>query len=167
MPKKALVSIGELARRMGVATSALRYYERLGLLSPTDRSPQGRRYTPESMERVAFIHLCQDAGFTLAETGRLLDAWGDGRERDDHEPRGWRQMAERKVAELDARIAAAQQAKELVQHGLDCPHRDPDTYPNLRAALEARINGPDIENHSNGGADGSACHSGSHPPERG
>lgn len=139
MPKEQLVPIGELARRTGVATSALRYYERIGLLSPASRDGQGRRYTPESAERVAFIRLCQDAGFTLAETGCLLDAWGDGREPDDREPRGWRQLAERKVAELDERIADAQRAKDLVQHGLDCPHPDPDTCPNFHAALKARL----------------------------
>jgi DNA-binding transcriptional MerR regulator len=147
MTKDALVPIGELARSTGVATSALRYYERLGLLSHAELSSQGRRYTPESAERVAFIRLCQDAGFTLAETGRLLDAWGGGREPGDREPRGWRQLAERKVAELDDRIADAQRAKELVQHGLDCPHRDPNTCPNFRAALEARLNASDPECH--------------------
>ncbi|WP_129662792.1 MerR family transcriptional regulator [Phytoactinopolyspora endophytica] len=139
MPKADdLVPIGKLARRTGVATSALRYYERLGLLSPAELGNQGRRYTPESAERVAFIRLCQDAGFTLAETGRILEAWG-------REGRGWRQQAQRKVAELDARISDAQRAREMIQHALDCPHRDPNTCPNFRSALQARLNIPDLK----------------------
>ena len=135
MPKEDLVPIGELARNTGVAASALRYYERIGLLSPEERVGQGRRfYSAGSAERVALIRLCQDAGFTLSETGQLLDAWGRG-------PRGWAQLFERKIAELDARIADAQRAKDLVQHALECPHSDPQACPNFRSALEARLNG--------------------------
>jgi DNA-binding transcriptional MerR regulator len=136
MPKEDLVPIGELARRTGVAASALRYYERIGLLSPAERVGQGRRlYAAGGAERVALIRLCQDAGFTLAETARLLAAWGQGRE-------GWGQLFERKIAELDARIADAQRAKDLVRHALECPHRDPQTCPNFRSALEARLTAP-------------------------
>ena len=132
MPENGLVPIGELARRTGVATSALRYYERIGLLSPAERAGQRRRYPPSSAERVALIRLCQDAGFTLAEIGRLLDAWSRGR-------RDWGRLAERKIAELDARIADAQRAKKLITHALECPHRDLVACPNFRSALEAQL----------------------------
>jgi hypothetical protein len=67
MPENGLVPIGELARRTGVATSALRYYERIGLLSPAERAGQRRHYPPATAERVALIRLYQDAGFTLTE----------------------------------------------------------------------------------------------------
>lgn len=130
-----LMSIGELARRTGVATSALRYYERLGLLTPVERAGQQRRYASSSAERVALIRLCQDAGFTLAEIGRLLPDMRRGR-------RGWHLLAERKIAELDARIARAQQAKNLIQHGLECAHRDLFACPNFRSAVEARLTAP-------------------------
>lgn len=132
MSEKGLVPIGELARRTGVATSALRYYERLGLLSPAGRVGQRRHYPPSSAERVALIRLCQDAGFTLAEIGRLLDSWS----------RAWGRLAERKIAELDARIADAQRAKKLVKHALECPHRDLFACPNFRSALEAQFEPP-------------------------
>jgi DNA-binding transcriptional MerR regulator len=131
MPNDSLVPIGELARRAGVASSALRYYERLGLLSPAGRVGQRRHYEESSAERVALIRLCQDAGFTLAEVGRLLAASSRGR-------RAWDQIAERKIAELDARIADAQRARNLVEHALECPHRDVLACPNFRSALEAR-----------------------------
>lgn len=135
MPEKGLVPIGELARRTGVATSALRYYERIGLLSPAERVGQRRHYPPSSAERVALIRLCQDAGFTLAEIGRLLAAFSRGR-------RAWDRLAERKIAELDARIADAQRAKKLVTHALECPHRDLLACPNFRSALEAHLESP-------------------------
>ena len=127
-----LLPIGELARRTGVATSALRYYERIGLLSPAARTGQRRHYTSSSAERVALIRLYQDAGFTLDEIGRMLAAKSQGR-------RGWGDLAERKMAELDARIADAQRAKKLIQHALDCPHTDLLTCPNFRSALDAHL----------------------------
>ena len=135
MPEKGLVPIGELARRTGVATSALRYYERIGLVSPAERAGQRRHYSPSSAERVALIRLCQDAGFTLAEIGQLLAAWSRG-----HRDLG--RLGERKIAELDARIADAQRAKKLITHGLECPHRDLLACPNFRSALEAHLKRP-------------------------
>jgi DNA-binding transcriptional MerR regulator len=135
MPTNGLVPIGELARRTGVATSALRYYERIGLLSPAERAGRRRHYPPSSAERVALIRLCQDAGFTLAEIARLLAAWSRG-------SRAWGRLAERKMAELDARIADARRAKTLIKHALECPHRELLDCPNFRSALEAQLERP-------------------------
>jgi DNA-binding transcriptional MerR regulator len=132
MAHDGLMPIGELARRTGVATSALRYYERVGLLSPTARVGQRRHYPASSAERVALIRLCQDAGFTLAEVGRLLAARSRGRRR-------WSHLAERKIAELDARIEDAQRAKKLIEHALQCGHRDLLACPQFRSALEAHL----------------------------
>jgi len=53
-----LFAIGELARQTGLATSVLRYYERVGLLPPAMRAGRRRHYTPSSTERVAWIRLC-------------------------------------------------------------------------------------------------------------
>jgi DNA-binding transcriptional MerR regulator len=138
MPEDGLVPIGEMARRTGVATSALRYYERIGLLPPAERAGQRRRYPASSAERVALIRLYQDAGFTLAEIGPLLATTSRGR-------RAWGRLAERKIAELDARIADAQRAKKLIEHALECPHSDLLTCPNFRSALEAQLDRPDSQ----------------------
>jgi DNA-binding transcriptional MerR regulator len=135
MPENGLVPIGEVARRTGVATSALRYYERIGLLSPAERVGRRRHYPPSSAERVALIRLYQDAGFTLAEIGRLVAAMRRGRP-------AWDRLAERKIAELDARIADAQRARKLIEHALACPHRDHLDCPKFRAALEAHLKAP-------------------------
>lgn len=137
MREDGLLPIGELARRTGVAPSALRYYERIGLLSPAGRAGQRRCYDEESAERVALIRLCRDAGFTLAEIGRLLADWSGG-------GRAWTQLAQLKIAELDARIADAQRARELVEHALHCPHGDLLACPNFRGALEAHLRRPAI-----------------------
>jgi DNA-binding transcriptional MerR regulator len=132
MQDNGLVPIGELARRTGVATSALRYYERIGLLPPAERAGQRRHYPPSTAERVALIRLYQDAGFTLAEIGPMIATVRRGR-------RAWGRLAERKIAELDARIAEAQRAKDLIQHGLNCPHKDLLTCRNFRAAVQSRL----------------------------
>jgi DNA-binding transcriptional MerR regulator len=129
--KDGRVAIGELARRTGTATSALRYYERIGLLPPAGRSGGLRHYPPSSADRLALIRLCQDAGFTLAEIRQLL---AEGIRR-----RGsWSRLAQGKIDELDARIAETQRAQKLLEHALACPHRDLLTCPNFRAALQAR-----------------------------
>lgn len=132
MPEeKALLAIGELARRTGTATSALRYYERIGLLPPAERARGRRHYPPATLERLAFVRLCQDAGFTLTEICELLVATGRRR-------RSWSGLAERKVDELDSRIAEAQRAKKLLKQALACPHRDLLACPHFRAAIHAR-----------------------------
>ena len=135
MAKDGLVPIGELARRTGAATSALRYYERIGLLSSTERAGGKRHYTASSAARVALIRLYQDAGFTLAEIGQLV---GGG----EWDRQNFSELAERKIAELDARITDAQRAKKLINHALDCPHRDIFTCPNFRSALQAQLGQP-------------------------
>jgi DNA-binding transcriptional MerR regulator len=132
MSENGVVPIGELARRTGVATSALRYYERIGLLTPAERAGGKRHYSPSSAERVALIRLYQDAGFTLAEIGRLLAAGSADR-------RGFGHLAERKIAELDARIADAQRARKLINHALECPHRDLLACPRFRSAVQAQL----------------------------
>jgi len=136
-----LIPIGQLARRSGLAGSALRYYERVGLLSPAARAAGRRHYGASSAERVALIQLCQDAGFTLREIRALLAAGI---------PRGrsWARLAEAKLRELDSRIAQAKRARTLVQHALACPHRNLVTCPNFRAALKAYLDSPERSDHA-------------------
>jgi DNA-binding transcriptional MerR regulator len=124
-PPDGLLSIGELARRTGVSTSALRYYEELGLLPAPARISGQRRYPESAATTVAAIRLYSDAGFTLAEQKALM-APGD-RETD------WRELAQRKLAELDEQIARAQAAREAIRHGLRCPRRGSAQRPDFHA----------------------------------
>ena len=128
----AFLLIGELSRRTGLATSALRYYERVGLLKPDGRASGRRYYGPASGERIALIRLCQDAGFTLGEI-RSFVAIGSRRQR------SWRRLMKAKILELEASIAQAKRAKSLIEHGLACQHRELFMCPNFRAALKARL----------------------------
>ena len=135
-----LIAIGELARRSGLASSALRYYERVGLLSPAMRAGGRRHYGASSAERVALIRLCQDAGFTLREIRTLLAA-------DSRRGRVWARVAEAKLRELDARIAQAEHARTVVQHALACPHRNITLCPNFRAALKPYLDSRERSGH--------------------
>ena len=127
-----LLTIGELARRAGVTASALRYYEELGLLPAPARISGQRRYPESAARLVAAILLYSDAGFTLAEQKALMAPRGGA---------GWRQLAQRKLAELDEQIARAQAAREAIRHGLRCPHEDITQCPNFNAGITARLAG--------------------------
>jgi len=75
----AMLTIGQLARRVGLRPSALRYYEAEGLLRPSDRTEAGYRlYAPESADTVRLIQRAQRLGFSLAEIRGLLAAWRSG-----------------------------------------------------------------------------------------
>jgi len=130
--EREVLTIGELGRRTGLASSALRYYERAGLLAPEGRVRGRRTYDAASAERIALIRLFQDAGFTLAEI-RAVIATGSRRHP------SWKLLMEAKLAELKASIARAQRAKGMIEHALACRHRELSACPSFRAALQARL----------------------------
>ena len=101
----------------------------------------GQRGWESAVTIVAAIRLQSDAGFTLAEQKALI-APRDGAP-------GWRELAQRKLAELDERIARAQAARDAISHGLRCPRRAatqrPDfqaVCPDFQARIAARRPGP-------------------------
>lgn len=104
-----LMTIGEVADAVGMATSTLRYYDDIGLVAPTTRISGQRRYTDRAVRRLRIIDSCQQAGFTLEEIGELLDGAGD-----------WQNLARRKRDELRQRIQQLQQAVQLVDATLAC-----------------------------------------------
>lgn len=68
------LNIGKLAKSCGVKTDTVRYYERLGLLAPIERSESGyRKYGQESVKRLNFVRRAQGLGFTLGEIKELLE----------------------------------------------------------------------------------------------
>jgi MerR family copper efflux transcriptional regulator len=74
-----VLTIGQLAKRVGLRPSALRYYEQEGLLQPDGRSEAGYRlYQPESEQRLRFIQRAQRLGFSLADIRALLIDWQAG-----------------------------------------------------------------------------------------
>ena len=132
-----LLTIGELSRRTGVATSALRYYEEVGLLRHPTRISGHRRYQPEAVGVVGAILLLRDA-FTLDEIRRLMAARAKS-------PRAWRELARRKLVELEERIAEAEAARVAVEHALACPHEDIVGCPNFQHIVRLRLEGKPLE----------------------
>ncbi|WP_235216041.1 MerR family transcriptional regulator [Mycobacterium kyorinense] len=95
----------QVAQQAGVNAQTLRYYERRGLLPDPPRTVSGyRRYGPEAVRRVRFVKRAQELGFSLAEVDVLLQLADGGPESCD----AARQLAEQKVAELDAKIVSLQ-----------------------------------------------------------
>lgn len=129
-------TIGELARRTGVAPSALRYYEELGLMPPAGRISGKRRYDQAAARGVGMILFLRDVGFSLAEIKSLLTSRSSG---------GWRELAGQKVAELDEHIFRAHVARVALQHALACSHEDLLDCPNFAAALDAKLAGKPLE----------------------
>ncbi|MEV0617319.1 MerR family transcriptional regulator [Nonomuraea sp. NPDC050404] len=129
-----LLTIGELAHRAGVAASALRYWESLGLLPAPMRVSGQRRYPESALAQVGVVLLLHDAGFSLAEQKELMAAFTCA-------PEEWRELARRKLAELDEQIAKAQAAREAVSHAVRCPHDKILDCPNLGSLVTARLEG--------------------------
>ncbi|HUH71380.1 MAG TPA: MerR family DNA-binding transcriptional regulator [Mycobacterium sp.] len=129
-----LLTIGELARRAGVATSALRYYEDLGLLPTPERISGQRRYPESAVGFVAIILLLRDVGFSLGEQKKLIAARAT-------RPTDWQGLARRKLAELDEQIAKSETAREAITHALRCPHDDILKCPNFAGVIAARLAG--------------------------
>lgn len=123
----AEVGIGEASRRVGLAPSAIRFYESEGLLDPPTRRNGRRRYGPDEMRILAFIALSRDLGLGLAAVRRALDP----------KPSGWAAVVDEQITLLEARIAHAQQAREFLLAGRDCPAAQPvRDCPYLGAALD-------------------------------
>lgn len=110
------LAIGEVARRAGLRTSALRYYERVGLLPPPQRVSGRRRYDERTVQLLRLIRLAQSAGFTVAEIKTLLHGFAPG----TPPAARWQPLARQKLQELDALIAQAQQMKRVLAIGLNC-----------------------------------------------
>jgi MerR family transcriptional regulator, redox-sensitive transcriptional activator SoxR len=109
------VSIGELADKARVRASALRYWEQRGLLPGAHREGGRRVWPATTIRRVALIKMAQRAGFTLAEITQLVAS--------DNSPsaaRQWREMAARKLPELDRHIAQTQTLRQAVADCLEC-----------------------------------------------
>lgn len=110
------LSIGEVARRAGLRTSAIRYYEGEGLIPVAERVSGRRRYDEDVFARLALIDLAQRAGFTVREIRTLLHGFGR------RTPPGvrWRKLASRKLSEVEVRIAEAREMQRVLRGLLDC-----------------------------------------------
>jgi MerR family redox-sensitive transcriptional activator SoxR len=100
----ATLSIGEVAGRAGLNVSAVRYYERKGLLPEAQRLAGRRRFPADTVERLRIVAVAKRAGFSLEEVRTLLDAADAGAPAHAQ----LRALAERKLPEVEALIARAE-----------------------------------------------------------
>lgn len=128
------LSISELRARTGLASSALRFYERKGLLQATGRVGGKRFYDESAVEQVAFIDLLKLAGFTLSEIAAFVGPNG-------RTAPNWRTLAVAKLRTLDDRVQEIRQAQAVLRHTLAAPDDRLDECPVhhriLRAHAEA------------------------------
>lgn len=110
------MEIGEASRRAGVSTSAIRYYERVGLLPEPERVNGRRRYGEQVLRRLALVGGAKRAGFTLGEIRTLLHGFPVGTTASDR----WRALAFEKLGEVDRALAQLRETRELLGEALRC-----------------------------------------------
>jgi MerR family redox-sensitive transcriptional activator SoxR len=111
------LSIGEVARRSGVAASALRFYERRGLITATRTDGNQRRYERAVLRRIAFVQAGRAAGITLERIGAALETLPRNRT-PGH--RDWERLSNRWRADLDARIDVLTALRERLTTCIGC-----------------------------------------------
>lgn len=110
------LAIGEVARMAGIRASAIRYYERVGLLPAPARKSGHRRYDESTVNLIATLRFARAAGFSVAEIRTLFHGFGA-----DVPPAArWQSLATRKLQELDDLIASAQRMRRAVEVGMRC-----------------------------------------------
>jgi MerR family redox-sensitive transcriptional activator SoxR len=107
--------IGELAKRAGVSPSAIRYYERVGLVAPPPRVSGRRIYPAAALGRLAVVRHARALGFSIAETGRLLVTFPSAAPAER-----WKILAEAKLRAIDAMIEHAQATRRMLEAISSC-----------------------------------------------
>ena len=113
----AELTVGEVARRSGVAVSALHFYEREGLIASRRTSGNQRRFRRDVLRRIAFIRIAQRVGVPLAQVRAALDELPDARTPTRAD---WERLSESWRAELDERIHRLQQLRDEFSGCIGC-----------------------------------------------
>lgn len=136
LPDTPRLTIGELAQRAQLGAETLRYYERLGLLAPEQRTASGYRlYAPQALERLDFIRRAQSLGFSLAQIGELLALHA----RPEDDMGAVRAIAALRLADIDAKLNDLQRMRAGLQTLLDaCPGHGSTAQCPILAALQGK-----------------------------
>ena len=110
------MKIGEVARKAGIAPSAIRFYERIGLLPRVSRQGGQRRFSADLELYLAIIEFARKAGFTIAEIKFLFHGFRNGTPASAR----WRRLARKKFDELDLQIARLKSMQELLKKTMRC-----------------------------------------------
>jgi MerR family transcriptional regulator, redox-sensitive transcriptional activator SoxR len=116
------LTIGEVARKAGVATSSIRYYESIGLLPKPDRLHGQRRYGADVLGKLAFIGVAQTAGFKLREIKDLAQ----GVDGEDGMAGPMRSLSSRKLDEVEALLERTKAMKSWLEVATECGCETPD-----------------------------------------
>jgi MerR family redox-sensitive transcriptional activator SoxR len=112
-----LLTIGEVATRSGVATSALRFYEREGLVAAVRSEGGQRRYERDVLRRIAFIRAAQRVGLSLDDIRASLASLPDGRTPTAND---WEKLSKSWRPLLEARIAELERLRDNLSHCIGC-----------------------------------------------
>ena len=107
------MNIGQAAQATGISAKMIRYYDEIGLVRPSARTASNyREYDARQVNELRFIRRARSLGFSMAEITRLLSLWRD-RERPSREVKA---IADKHIADLDARIAEMQAMADALRH---------------------------------------------------
>ncbi|WP_280495145.1 MerR family transcriptional regulator [Nocardia asiatica] len=122
------LDIAEVAEQANLAPSALRFYEKRGLIAATGRNGLRRTYHPDVLGRLALIACARGAGFTLAEIARFLRASPSDAE--------LRTRMAQKARELDDDIARLVRMRDSLRHAATCTHDPLVECPDFKSTFE-------------------------------
>lgn len=117
MDGRDLLTIGEVAGRAGIATSALRYYEEQGLVASVRSAGGQRRYPRSVLRRLSFVRAAQNVGLSLEEIVSALDALPAGRTPTKAD---WGRLSRAWQARLDEQIAGLQKLRDGLSGCIGC-----------------------------------------------
>lgn len=112
-----LLTIGEVSRRSGVASSALRFYEQRGLIDSERAGSGHRRYPRSVLRRIAFVVFAQRVGLTLEEIGEELSKLPPDRAPTRHD---WSRLSSGWSSRIDERIAELERLKAGLDECIGC-----------------------------------------------
>ncbi len=111
------LSVGEVARRSGVAVSTLHFYETKGLIRSERTGGNQRRYSGDVLRRVAVIKVAQEVGISLAEIGEALESLPESRTPNRAD---WSLLSRRWREDLDRRIRRLQALRDGLDDCIGC-----------------------------------------------
>lgn len=111
------IAIGALAERTGLAVSAIRFYEELGLVHPERNAGGQRRFLKSDIRRLSFVIIAQQLGFTLDQICDQFEALPDGR---TPNARDWQRISKGFRGELDQKIDALTRLRDNLDGCIGC-----------------------------------------------
>jgi MerR family redox-sensitive transcriptional activator SoxR len=117
MTNARTMTIGELSQITGLSVSAIRFYQKRGVL-PAREGDGWQRFDVSTLDRLAVIELAKSAGFSLDEIIRIVDAIDADPDAVPAEPAIWQGLAEFKLAEIDASLARLENMRRLLTDAL-------------------------------------------------